>query len=263
MPKAPPAAASPELRHDWVNVVTLCLIFAMASASLWSGEDSLGHTMVVVFTSTYLVCDIVWVTLQPAIVRTPGSIVAHHVVTLVVIYGTVENVTHRVNASRALLVEINTVLLTLRRRLGRPVWCEAAFYATWGLLRLVWFPILSVAMLASTFGFADQLRASMPACLLVDVRSPPPIKAYASISFAAVVVLQYYWTFTLLRSLVCGKAGAAEALLGRAARHSDAAGLPARSDGRRGVLLPLLLALLGGSALALLAGSALVGLLRQ
>mmetsp|Transcript_19074 Transcript_19074/g.44863 ORF Transcript_19074/g.44863 Transcript_19074/m.44863 type:complete len:273 (-) Transcript_19074:314-1132(-) len=245
-------ASSLEMRHDWVNVVMLCMIFAMAAGSLSQGEDSLGHTAVVVCASVYLVFDIVWVAMQPAIVRTPRTIIAHHMITLVVICGTVENARHRVNASRALLVEINTVLLTMRRRLGRPVWCEVVFYVSWVVLRLLWFPMLGVAMLASTFGFGERLRAVAPACLWVDVRSPPPIKAYASLCFAAVVSLQFYWTASLLGSLCRRGVAGAEMLLDGPRGPAPAA---RRAEKRRRLLLPL--------AVLLLTLGLLVGLSRQ
>jgi len=189
--------------HDDVNIVVLTVVFIMAVLSLWDGPSSVGHTWVIVVMTVYLLIDMAWIAARPAIAKTPVSVIIHHVVTLIVISGAVEHADHRVNASRALLVEINTVLITLRRKLGRPLWCEVGFFGTWIVLRLVWFPMLGAAMLASTFGLKDGY-ARVPPLLQVHIVTPPGIKAYASVGFALVVALQFYWTFSLAGSVLGG-----------------------------------------------------------
>lgn len=200
--------------HDWTNVVMLSFIFALSLVSLRLGEDSVGHTAVICVTFVYLVADIIWITFQPGMVKTPMSIIAHHLVTLIVMFDTLEIPAHRANASRALLVEINTVLLTLRRLLGHPLWCEIGFYASWVLVRLIWFPLLGGALLASTLSWGEDLDNALSPFLagpLLGLLRPPkvqlpPVRAYASLAFAAVVLLQFYWTLTLGRGLLSGKA---------------------------------------------------------
>lgn len=216
------------LLHDWVNVAALTAIFALSAAALESGEESSLHTIVIAVTAAYLVSDALWIALQPDMVKTPVSVILHHLVTLIVIVEPMFYESHRVNASRALLVEINTVLLTLRRLLGRPAWCELGFYLTWAVIRLIWFPALGTALLASTFGWTSPLavktrtttgnhrwwpiRMQRPrypgndalppplTALVVEVR-PPAIRSYASLSFAAVVLLQFYWTCAMGRGM--------------------------------------------------------------
>lgn len=190
------------LLHDWVNVAALTAIFALSAAALESGEESSLHTIVIAVTAAYLVSDALWIALQPDMVKTPVSVILHHLVTLIVIVEPMFYESHRVNASRALLVEINTVLLTLRRLLGRPAWCELGFYLTWAVIRLIWFPALGTALLASTFGWTSPLAALPPplTALVVEVR-PPAIRSYASLSFAAVVLLQFYWTCAMGRGM--------------------------------------------------------------
>mmetsp|Transcript_60616 Transcript_60616/g.113221 ORF Transcript_60616/g.113221 Transcript_60616/m.113221 type:complete len:270 (-) Transcript_60616:388-1197(-) len=200
--KATPAERRPltaALLHDWSNVCALTAIFALSLTGLMLGEESRLHTVVVAVTAAYLVSDVLWIALQPGLVKTPVSVILHHVVTLIVIVDPLVYASHRVNASRALLVEVNTVLLTLRRLLGRPLWCEVGFYLTWGVIRLLWFPALGTALLASTFGMMSPLTAALPAPLRafdVQVR-PPAVRSYASLCFAAVVLLQFYWTLAL------------------------------------------------------------------
>eukprot|EP00439_Symbiodinium_sp_Y106_P078417 s1097_g17.t1 len=190
------------LLHDWVNVAALTAIFVLSAAALEFGEESSLHTIVIAVTAAYLVSDALWIALQPDMVKTPVSVILHHLVTLIVIVEPMFYESHRVNASRALLVEINTVLLTLRRLLGRPPWCELGFYLTWALIRLIWFPALGTALLASTFGWVSPLAALPPplTALVVEVR-PPAIRSYASLSFAAVVMLQFYWTCAMGRGM--------------------------------------------------------------
>eukprot|EP00930_Biecheleria_cincta_P061160 TRINITY_DN46720_c0_g1_i1.p1 TRINITY_DN46720_c0_g1~~TRINITY_DN46720_c0_g1_i1.p1 ORF type:complete len:226 (-),score=32.86 TRINITY_DN46720_c0_g1_i1:36-683(-) len=189
------------LLHDQINVVVLSIIFLMSMVGLILGEDSPMHVAVIAVTILYLVVDVLWVVLQPRICKTPMAIIGHHVVLLIFIMDTLEHASHRVNASRALLVEVNTVLLTLRRLLGRPAWCELGFYATWVLIRLVWFPMLGAALLASTFGLQSPLKALPPplSAVVFEVQ-PPAVRSYASLAFAAVVLLQFYWTIALGKS---------------------------------------------------------------
>jgi len=191
------ARMSAGLLHDWANIGVLTGIFALCVVALALGEDSQLHSVVIALTVAYLISDALWILLQPDMVKTPKSIIAHHIVTVVVIADTLEFASHRVNASRALIVEANTVLLTLRRLLGRPLWCELGFYSTWVLIRLVWFPILGVSLLASTFeiNLQETFLASL-APLMVQVKQPP-VRTYASISFALVVGLQFYWTLAM------------------------------------------------------------------
>lgn len=197
------------LLHDWANIGVLTMIFALSLTALAAGEDSQLHSVVIAVTMAYLISDALWILLQPDMVKTPKSIIAHHIVTVVVIMDTLEFASHRVNANRALLVEVNTVLLTLRRLLGRPWWCELGFFSTWVLIRLVWFPILGVSLLASTFHV--NLKEILPptvAAVMVQVKQPA-VRAYASTAFAAVVLLQFYWTVVLGRGF-CKKPGRKE-----------------------------------------------------
>ncbi|CAE8620799.1 unnamed protein product [Polarella glacialis] len=191
------------LVHDWVNIGVLSLVFVLASIGILSGEDSVWHTVAIAVMCAYLAGDVVWIAVNPSMVKTPKAILAHHAVTLIVIMDTIESASHRANASHALIVEINTVLLTLRRILGRPLWCEIGFYLTWVGIRLVWFPALGAALLASTWGRQDELAALLAPRLpaLLFKMPDPPVRSYASISFAVVVVLQFYWTIVIWQTV--------------------------------------------------------------
>eukprot|EP00933_Yihiella_yeosuensis_P064811 TRINITY_DN68335_c0_g1_i1.p1 TRINITY_DN68335_c0_g1~~TRINITY_DN68335_c0_g1_i1.p1 ORF type:complete len:290 (-),score=18.64 TRINITY_DN68335_c0_g1_i1:129-932(-) len=190
--------------HDLINIVVLSIIFAMCVGALQHSRDSPWHSIVIAVTSAYLIGDCLWICLEPDMVKTPKSIIAHHVVTFIVLLDPITIPTHRENASRALLVEINTVLLTLRRWLGRPIWCEIGFYLTWAYIRLVYFPSLGLALLASSLEADEQVQSSLPAVLRLEVRGPP-IRWFASICFAAVVVLQFYWTLAMGKTMIKGK----------------------------------------------------------
>ncbi|CAJ1383400.1 unnamed protein product [Effrenium voratum] len=217
------------LLHDWLNIIVLSVIFVLCVAAIFLGEDSDLHSLVVAVTVAYLISDGLWILLQPDMVRTPKSIIAHHVVTLIVIMDPLQIASHRVNASRALLVEVNTVLLTLRRLLGHPVWCEVGFYLTWVLIRLVWFPVLGASLLASAFELPQALDGMRS--YMVEVRSPAVQKSAAS-AFAAVVLLQFYWTLAMGRS-VCKRAGSQKM------DKKEDAGMPAAEPA--GMRIPLLL----------------------
>lgn len=188
--------------HDNINVVITSLIFFSAAFSL-AGLPP-GHTVVTFGATAYIIFDVVWVMSQPRIVKSPVEIILHHLGTLAVLYDPITVINHQKYASCALLVEINTVLITLRRRLGRPMWCEVSFLATWLALRLIWFPCLSYWFLCSSFPEVFTMPFG------IARENDPPIDKLTTVFFCLIVLLQFYWTFALGSSVLKRKDKAAQ-----------------------------------------------------
>jgi len=180
--------------HDTVNIWATLAIFGAAVLSL-AGLPP-GHWWVTRVASVYLIFDMVWIGLRPKMVGTPKSILAHHLVTLGILYDPLTEPAHEIYASCALLVEVNTVLITLRRTLNHAKWVEFLFIASWVLLRLLWFPALECWFFHSTFH--DLTAQYFPNAPFEKVRIP----LNTTLLFGAIVGLQFFWTISLGKTML-------------------------------------------------------------
>ncbi|KAJ1487914.1 hypothetical protein T484DRAFT_1888293 [Baffinella frigidus] len=116
--------------HDTVNLFVLFFLGAGALAGMILNKAWL-HTGLTYAGFIYILLDSLWMVLQPSIVKSPGMVVGHHIATLMVVGHHIATLMvladplseprHRVYTSACLLVEINTLLLLLRRREGTPL----------------------------------------------------------------------------------------------------------------------------------------------
>ena len=168
--------------HDWFNLIALVPVIFLNAAN-WSGEllrDPLGatffntggvaslwhgrhHSAFVYLTAGYFIADLMWMIILPKCVSSPGTIVKHHVVTLVYVavvpwrfpeYGWC--------MGSCMAVELNTWFLIARRvfnKAGDHAWFSIGvrvpciksvriklisilFYVTWFTIRCALYPYL-------------------------------------------------------------------------------------------------------------------------
>jgi hypothetical protein len=181
--------------HDNVNVVIMLATFAASALSL-AGLPP-GHVAVVYGSIAYTLVDGLWIAARPRMVATPVGIVAHHVVVLGMLYGPIEIPAHGLYASCALLVELNTALNTIRRKLGHPKWAELGFLATWVGFRLVMYPalagMLTVSYLTQSKSWSPLARKLLP----VSGCEAAIASWHEALLFCLICVFQFYWTFAL------------------------------------------------------------------
>lgn len=199
--------------HDHFNVVFLtilvvvnCVYLTLATEISNIGTENLGKdyaylsSIVLISFSVYLAIDIIWVVLIPKCVASnPNAILIHHCVCLVMVTVPFMEKQFAWHLSLCLLVEINTLFLTLRRNLpintlSQSI-CNAAFYISWVLLRLIMLPILVV------FFCSEYIRYSE------DVKAYHNLAGYGVLGTAFITSLSFKWTLDMLLKVGAAKVG--------------------------------------------------------
>jgi hypothetical protein len=200
---------SPELRvHDRFNLVALTLIVMvdimyLIPATEWSkfGTDQLGESdrfysdlLLLTFTA-YLIIDLIWVILIPkCVASSPTAIIVHHVACLVMlgIPWTLPQFSWHMAAN--LLVEANTLCLTIRRNvtIGSIVHrvSDGLFYLTWVVLRLIFFPAMVV------FFYYEYHRYSSTVGSFVNIMVLAPLLE------AFITAMSVKWTLDMVLKLL-------------------------------------------------------------
>lgn len=105
---------------------------------------------------------------------------------------------HSIYTSACLLVEINTFLLLLRRKMSYSIVVELPFILSWVLLRIVWYPLLMLYFLHCTVP-SWTLGGLLPPALAearikIEGGGAVPMMALSMASWAAVCLFQFKWT---------------------------------------------------------------------
>ena len=145
--------------------------------------------------------------------KAPGPIILHHVVTIALhLHPVFVEPEHAEYASMALLVELNTLLVTLRRLLDYPPVVEVAFWTSFVLLRLVLYPCIAWGLIEASYYNPVVQSSGMcnaeSGCYIPKFISSTPrhgvitpsVKKVAWL-FVAITGLQFYTTFVLLRNI--------------------------------------------------------------
>jgi len=198
--------------HDSVNIGVLFVLGLGALYALFTSNETL-HMLLTYVGFLYIALDLVWIAALPKIVKSPTAVISHHVATLLVLLDPLLEPKHYTYTSACLLVEINTLLLLLRRRMAYSPLVEVPFVLTWVLLRNIWYPLL---MFFFVLCFQPSLIPLLPP-LLADAASsvrssvehgaPVPMFGVSCLSWTAVCIFQFQWTFQLFGShpWFCGK----------------------------------------------------------
>ncbi len=185
-----PAIIGPLVTHYWTKGGTdLTEISHLVSAA-----DEMGlYLFIFYFVCSYLLLDIIWVLVVPKCVpSSPTSIVVHHLATFVLLLTTYvyAPVDYAWNTAIYLTVEINTIILVLKRNLqmGSVLWrlLDILFYVSWVLQRLVMFPILTWWSYHEYLRFSLKVGTHMNALMLTP--------AFTML----LAILSYKWTIDLL-----------------------------------------------------------------
>jgi hypothetical protein len=169
--------------HDFSNLIALVPVIVLNSmnwnwdklgraVSLFGGEGGdlsdawTGEWFDLFFrvSALYFVADLIWVSVQPSCVKSPGTILVHHIATLLYIILPYIYPEVRWIMGACMSVEVNTWFLIARRvfnKQGLPPWTidlpfavsfrvkliSVSFYATWILTRNLLYPVIWVLML--------------------------------------------------------------------------------------------------------------------
>lgn len=147
---AKPAAWNAEKAHDYFNIVSTSLMAVLTVASHVKRSYNLPLAIIV---CCYLAVDAVWIALQPEIVSESGgggyTLIGHHIAAFIVAAHGATWALHTQYVCWMSVVEINTLILMLKRTVGEGPALLASlldklFLASWVGTRLVWFPFVAV-----------------------------------------------------------------------------------------------------------------------
>ena len=176
----------------------------------------------------YFLADLLWVSLEPSCVKSPAVIVQHHIVTLIYLSLPYQHEDTHWLMGACMSVEVNTWLLIARRvfnKQGLRPWVinlgfssirikfiSVMFYITWVVIRCYVYPAI-LSILIGLWSEKTQTRGIYNYVLLAialhSVCEFPiyPCKGFhhllsrlhSSSSFPVVCLLNFKWTFDLLR----------------------------------------------------------------
>ena len=207
----PLAKTNALVQHDIFNIVILTFITLLnfnylihatdisliGTPYLGANHTHLFHYFYYSFIA-YLLADTLWISVIPkSTVTGPLPIVFHHILVLMLSYVPYEEPQFNWFMASSLLVEINTILLAIKRYL--PInslqynILNIIFYATWILMRLICFPILT------WFYISEYHRVSAAKGTYVSVAVLGPLVQ------GLVTILNYKWSYDMLHKALYGK----------------------------------------------------------
>lgn len=203
--------------HDLFNLVALVPLIVLNGLN-WDYDILLngdlrgawtGHHLKLFFlyTLAYFVVDMIWVLKVPNCVKSPGTILKHHIITLVYLLVPVYSPRQWWCMGSCLSVEVNTWFLIARRyfnKQGFAVWVlnlplsfsfrikviSVMFYITWVLLRCILYPVL---MYVFTLDYLDRWE---------EVGSPVNILVISVFFQFLFNLLNFKWTVDLILSKI-------------------------------------------------------------
>lgn len=169
--------------HDYFNIAILPSVSALAiNAMLVPSEESVAaHSAVVSFFAVYLVVDACALAAWPHIAASPKMLVGHHICALFLLHQMSRTAEGPFLVSASVLIEFNTALLMIRRRVSRSALLEFLFYASWIGCRI---------LIGGWVVFQAAVDQTRP------VRRVAPPAAFVGVCF--MFALQLKWTFDLL-----------------------------------------------------------------
>lgn len=172
--------------HDWFNLAVLGLLNAENAFYLATGR---GFGVFYTSAMVYFLLDTLFVGVFPQSVKSPVVILAHHLCTGLYMLIPYHYPRYHWCMAHCMLVEVNTWLLIARRTLGgRAV--EVGFYASWVLLRNLYYPYL-------IWAFFEEWRRETALC--GSAWNPILVTPLMQ---ALLTGLNYHWTMQLVSKLV-------------------------------------------------------------
>lgn len=147
---------------------------------------------------TYVVVDTVWISVVPGSTTThPLPIIIHHVLTFIFALTPLVDKQFAWHMAVTLLVEVNTLLLTLKRNVSSSSLVfkviNLLFYVTWISLRLVCFPILVVFFYQEWRRYSESIGTSFNFIMLA------PIFQFL------ITALSFKWTYDMVMKQLFGR----------------------------------------------------------
>ncbi|CAB1115304.1 unnamed protein product [Ectocarpus sp. CCAP 1310/34] len=188
--------------HDDMNLAVLAGMALMAAWAMWKGDRWTQYALTL-FAAGYMVLDACWILCNPSGVKSPRTVLGHHVATLSVLVDPLLQPQHAFYTACALLVEFNTFLLILRRRVSWGGLLEVPFALSWVALRLIWYPFLGFYFTMCTF--PETLKALYPERLVqwrfaVEEDRPVPMFLGSYLAWVGICIFQGWWSCALVRS---------------------------------------------------------------
>lgn len=190
--------------HDDMNLIVL-LVMSVVAAWAMITSNSAAQYRLTIFSVGYMVLDGIWIATNMHSVKSPKAVLGHHIATIMVLTDPLMQPQHAFYTCCALLVEANTFLLIVRRRLkwGDSWAVEIPFAVSWIVLRLIWYPSLGVYMLMCAFPSLIPLYPTS----LVQVRSKiegvgseSPMYMASYFAWVGICLFQFWWSNALLNT---------------------------------------------------------------
>ncbi|CAM9689447.1 unnamed protein product, partial [Phaeothamnion confervicola] len=186
--------------HDDINLVVLAVMSIAAAAAMYAHGQKVQYGLTC-FAAVYMVLDAFWIATNWDSVKSPRTasfesicaVLGHHAATLVVLVDPLLQPHHAFYSACALLVEFNTFLLIIRRRVAWGGAVEVLFLVSWVALRLVWYPFLGFYMLMCAFpgwGTAVYPRALVEWRVRVEGHRPTPMLLPSYFAWVGICIFQ-------------------------------------------------------------------------
>ncbi|CAM9883638.1 unnamed protein product, partial [Discosporangium mesarthrocarpum] len=158
--------------------------------------DSRTQYALTIFATCYMVIDGLWIATNPTGVKSPRTVLGHHVATLSVLLDPLLQPHHSLYTSCALLVEFNTFLLILRRRVRWGSILEVPFALSWVALRLIWYPFMAYCMVLSAFPHLSDWfpKYFVEKRIALEGGSPTPMFLFSFLAWVGICLFQGWWS---------------------------------------------------------------------
>lgn len=171
-----------------------------------------------VLTIAYYVMDFAFIYTVPSCVRSPSTIMSHHVAALVLLSVSIAMPKLRLGYAGNLVIELNTFLLIARRaQWVRSTWparviVGALFYASWFVIRLGVYPCIALWIYGQWAPHCDDMRGTANAWYVPYCDYGANIVTAVLFAQLALVALNVKWTVELVSKALSGSSTIAKGL---------------------------------------------------
>mmetsp|Transcript_25434 Transcript_25434/g.33001 ORF Transcript_25434/g.33001 Transcript_25434/m.33001 type:complete len:252 (-) Transcript_25434:200-955(-) len=189
--------------HDDMNIGVLSVLSVMSIMCIWNLRTDWLATTLTYMTVGYIAFDTMWIAFQRESVKSPRTVLGHHIAVLVVLIDPVTTPVHRVYTAAAMIVEINTTLLIVRRRFKLGLLCEIPFAMSWILIRIIWYPFFTVYLLLCAF--PEKLAPLYPQSFVqvrleLEQQQPETFALPSMAMWIGICIFQLWWSKPLVGS---------------------------------------------------------------
>jgi len=190
--------------HDDWNIIFLSILSVLSVASLLYIQSVWIRSCLTYLTIAYIGMDALWIYNAPASVKSASTVLGHHVATLIILVDPLTIPSHRCYTAPAMIVEVNTLLLILRRRFTMGDFIEVLFALTWIVIRIFWYPLFGVYLSLSTFPQLGPHYAKVFREMHAYLEPAPQIRLMQSTLAMWVIIcsLQLWWSIPLAKGWI-------------------------------------------------------------